>query len=167
MECAEFNTEIFGPAVLWAEAVPGWRVPFDDRANLQLLTIAGQEGDWTYRVQQGGPAHSFWQFEQGGGVKGVINHPASKTLVRAAMIKSGICPLLTEQEAYAAIAIPQGDGLACAFARLLLWTDPAELPDVGDVDGAWDYYQRNWRPGKPGPDRWPGNYAAARATLGL
>ncbi len=35
------------------------------------------------------------------------------------------------------------------FARLLLWTDAKPLPAIGDEQGAWDYYLRNWRPGKP------------------
>lgn len=163
-----FHTTILAPSIAWCVSVPGWNVPFDDRAELELETIGGQEGEWQYRVQGGGgPAHGFWQFERGGAVHGVINHPATATLARAAMVKSGLCTALTEQEAYAALAIPQGDGLACAFARLLLWTDPAPLPAIGDEQGAWAYYLRNWRPGKPGPARWPANYAGARTALGL
>ncbi|HEY0201134.1 MAG TPA: hypothetical protein VGC24_05530, partial [Burkholderiaceae bacterium] len=44
-------------------------------------------------------------------------------------------------------ALDDDDLLAAGFARLLLYTDPAPLPAVGDVEGAWAYYLRNWRPG--------------------
>lgn len=168
MTPAAFLSTVLAPSVAWCKAVPGWRPAFDDRAMLLLLAIGGQEGEWDYRVQGGGgPAHGFWQFERGGGVHGVIVNPSTAAMAKAAMTKSGLCPLLTEQEAYAALALPQGDGLATAFARLLLWSDAAALPAVGDEQPAWAYYQRNWRPGKPGPDRWPGNYGGARTALGL
>ncbi len=57
--------------------------------------------------------------------------------------------------------------LAAAFARLLLLTDAKPLPQIGDVQGAWAYYVRNWRPGKPHPDTWPGLYKQAQAALGV
>ena len=53
------------------------------------------------------------------------------------------------------------DVLAAAFARLLLFTDPAKLPKLGDADGAWQLYLRTWRPGKPHPHTWPDLYAQA------
>ena len=48
-----------------------------------------------------------------------------------------------------------------AFARLLLWTDPAPLPALGAAVRAWAYYRRNWRPGKPHPETWPEMYQNA------
>jgi hypothetical protein len=33
------------------------------------------------------------------------------------------------------------------------------------VDAAWDYYLRNWRPGKPHPERWSVNHGAACEAL--
>ena len=56
------------------------------------------------------------------------------------------------------------DVLAAGFARLLLLTDPRPLPDVTDVDGAWAYYLRNWRPGKPHPETWAGYHTRAVAA---
>ena len=44
---------------------------------------------------------------------------------------------------------------------LLLWTDPRPLPRIGEVQAAWDYYIRNWRPGKPHPKSWAPLYAQA------
>lgn len=37
--------------------------------------------------------------------------------------------------------------LAAGLARLLLYTDPARLPGLGDEEGAWQLYLRTWRPG--------------------
>ena len=44
-------------------------------------------------------------------------------------------------------AIEHDDVLAAGLARLLLYTDPARLPKLGDVEGAWQLYLRTWRPG--------------------
>lgn len=129
----------------------------DPRATVQLLAISGQEADWTARHQIGGPAHGLWQFEKGGGVRGVLTHPASRRYAVAACVIRGVDP--SERGAYD--AIEKDDLLACAFARLLLFTDAAALPAIGEQSKAWDYYLRNWRPGKPHPDVWPGKYRAA------
>ena len=44
-------------------------------------------------------------------------------------------------------AIEHDDVLAAGLARLLLYTDPARLPSLGDEEGAWQLYLRTWRPG--------------------
>ena len=49
--------------------------------------------------------------------------------------------------------------LAAAAARLLLFTDPKRLPQLGDEAGAWALYLRVWRPGKPHKRTWPALYA--------
>lgn len=33
------------------------------------------------------------------------------------------------------------------LARLLLYTDPARLPELGAEAGVWQLYLRTWRPG--------------------
>ncbi|MET3652466.1 hypothetical protein [Dyella japonica] len=71
-------------------------------------------------------------------------------------------PALCES-VYAALATD--DLLAAGFARLLLLTDAAALPALGDQASAWSYYQRNWRPGRPHPEAWPQHYATALATV--
>ena len=53
--------------------------------------------------------------------------------------------------------------LACAAARLLLFTDPRRLPALGDADDAWRLYLRTWRPGRPHRATWPELYAQALA----
>lgn len=140
-------------------------------ARIQLLAICGQESNLRDRVQVvaggvAGPARGLAQFElgsqqRGGGVWGVVLHPASRDLLR------GLCA--TRGVAFDARAIwgrlQRDDVLALGLARLLLWTDPRPLPAVGDQAAAWDCYVRNWRPGKPHPDRWPRNYARALAAV--
>lgn len=37
--------------------------------------------------------------------------------------------------------------LAAGLARLLIFTDPARLPGLGDEEDAWQLYLRTWRPG--------------------
>ena len=132
-----------------------------DAAHVELLAIAPQESGLEHRRQvdsSGQPidhlARGWYQFEEGGGVHGVMTHPASKDY--AEIICDGMCVPFNEDDVHEAIA--WNGFLATFFARLLLWTDAAPLPAVGDEDGAWNYYIRNWRPGKPHPETWPVNY---------
>ncbi len=136
-------------------------VTSDDRARILVMTIAGQESDWAARVQHGGPAHSYWQFEEMGGV-------AELFAVTPLQLKA-VCGALDIPYDRSTVyqAMVYNDRLACCMARLLLWQDPPALPAVGDVEGAWRYYLRNWRPGAPHPEGWPGKYATAKATLGI
>jgi hypothetical protein len=126
-------------------------------ARLMLMAIAGQETNWDARCQSGGgPALSYWQFEPIG-CQGVME--TEPTLARAVLETSDI----PETEAHA--SLQYHDAAACAFARLLLWSDPAELPLIGDEDGAWDFYLRCWRPGKPDRDRWTPAYDTATTIV--
>jgi len=134
-----------------------------DAARVMMLAITLQEADALHRVQfGGGPAHGLWQFEEGGGVRGVMTHPASRDFARTICAARRV-PFFrhTVWE-----TLPHDDILAAAFARLLLWTDFKPLPGV-DAPAAegWDYYERNWQPGKPHPEKWPACHAAARAQV--
>lgn len=134
---------------------------FDSReARVLLLAIMLQESGLKHRKQVGGPARGLAQFEQGGGVHGVLTHPESRLYARAVCLLRGVAP--TDSDLY--MALSQSDDLACAIARLLLWTDPAPLPAIGAVDAAWAYYLRNWRPGQPHPEAWGGHYSLAVRT---
>lgn len=130
-------------------------------ATVMLLAIALQESGLTTRTQRDGPARGYWQFEQGGGVKGVLNHPMTRLTARSVCLHRAVGA--SESDVYRAIG--HDDMLACAFARLLLWSDPAPLPGIGQSDNAWRYYERNWRPGKRRPDDWPANYKQAVAAV--
>lgn len=126
-------------------------------AQRLLLAIAIQESGLTHRKQIGGPARGWWQFEAGGGVAGVMTHPATKDAARA------VCDYLhipfTRTEVYEAIAY--NNEIDVAFARLLLYPDPHRLPERDEEDKAWAYYIRNWRPGKPDRARWSGSWDTA------
>jgi hypothetical protein len=152
-----FLTRIVKPAVLFvSEAIA---IPASDEATVLLMTIAGQESDWRARRQIGGPARSFWQFEEGGGVAELFQ----VTSVRL----ETICDILAIPFDQATVfeAMAWNDTLACAMARLLLWQDPAPLPEVGAKKAAYSYYERNWRPGAPRPDAWSGYYEQSLAAM--
>jgi len=126
-------------------------------AEVQMLAIGLQESRFEHRRQIGGPARGFWQFEQGGGVRGVLRHHSSREHAQAVCRARSV--IATESAVYA--ALEHDDVLAAAFARLLLWTDPKPLPAIGDEQGAWDLYLRVWRPGKPHRHTWNALYAQA------
>lgn len=134
---------------------------FDSPAARVLMVAIGlQESRFIHREQVGGPARGFWQFELGG-VRGVLNHPVSQDLARALCRARGAPP--TPSGVYTRLAAD--DLLAAGFARLLLLTDPRPLPPPDNLPAGWDYYLRNWRPGKPHPGSWPACHAAAVAAL--
>ncbi|MDN5924630.1 MAG: hypothetical protein L0H70_06475 [Xanthomonadales bacterium] len=136
-------------------------------ARAMLLAIGAQESGFRERIQVGGPARGYWQFEQGGGVHCVLTHSASRMQAKACCLMRAVAPVASD--VYAALA--SDDLLACAFARLLLWTDPDPLPGLGDVDKAWAYYRHLWRPGYPHAEAWQLNYCgaldAAHFTAGI
>lgn len=130
-------------------------------ARVMLLAIGLQESRFQHRRQIGGPARGFWQFEQGGGVRGVLTHAASAALARQVCEARGVAPTATAVYG----RLETDDVLAAAFARLLLWTDAGRLPAVGDKEGAWALYLHTWRPGKPHLNTWPALYAQAVAEF--
>jgi hypothetical protein len=119
-------------------------------ARVLLVAIGLQESRFEHRFQIQGPARGFWQFEEYGGVRGVLNHPDVSDIVRHVCRRLKVEPSTTK--CYEAIAY--NDTLACVFARLLLWTVPRPLPRKGQVREAWKYYLDGWRPGKPHPETW-------------
>lgn len=140
-------------------------------ARVQVLANGMQETRFETRRQiGGGPGRSYWQFEQAGGIRGVLTHPATKAYARAICSLRAVAPI--ESDVYAAFL--SDDQLACAFARLLLWADPSQLPQLGDEQGAWSLYRRTWRPGAFDRGdvaqqaevlaRWHGSYSAALAA---
>lgn len=134
------------------------------KARVQLLAMTLQEDPKQLRRQMGnGPARGLWQFERGGGVKGVMGHHATTGHAHRLCVERGV--------AWDAAAIwarlEFDDLLACGFARLLLYSDPKPLPAMDDAGAGWDLYMRTWRPGRPRPEKWPGNHAAARRALGV
>jgi hypothetical protein len=90
-----------------------------------------------------GPARGLWQFEQGGGVKGVLNHPTAGRYLHDICDRLDVIP----DPKHCWHAIEFDDALAACFARLLLWSDPGKLPGINDADAAFALYLRTWRPG--------------------
>ncbi|MFC0708589.1 hypothetical protein [Azorhizophilus paspali] len=130
------------------------------QAEAMLLAIGLQESAFRHRHQIGGPAHGYWMFERAG-VLGVLVHPQSRPHALAVCEARGV-----EASASAAhAALKHDDVLAAGIARLLLWTDPAPLPAVGEMARSWDLYVRTWRPGKPHRNRWDACYAQAMDAL--
>ena len=123
------------------------------QAEVLLLAIGLQESRFEHRRQlvgspprPTGPAKSFWQAEQGGGmVTGLLgfHNQDVQDLAR------GLCAVRGVPAQPRAVweAIEHDDVLAAGLARLLLYTDPARLPGLGDEEGAWQLYLRTWRPG--------------------
>jgi hypothetical protein len=175
MTLDEITRTAIDPALAW---LPARMNTIEARA--MLLAIGLQESRFEHRWQvlndpsKKGPARSFWQGEQGGGmVAGVMSHPVSKDLARAACTAHGV--IFTTRAVWE--AIENNDVLAAILARLLLWTEPGALPRVTDAAGAWTLYLRAWRPGaydRGAPDeraalrmKWERNHRQARAFLEL
>jgi len=119
-------------------------------ARAMLLAIGLQESRFEHRVQIGGPAHGYWQFEQGGGVVGVMSHPAVKERTRAVCGFRGVA--FSAPQIYSAIV--NDDVLACCCARLLLYTLPGRLPNQDERELGWAQYTEAWRPGMPHRQTW-------------
>lgn len=139
------------------------------QARVMLYAIGLQESRFEFRrqmIKKGGellplgPAKSFWQFERGGGCKGVVEHSASRYWM------AQVCAARNVPFNATALwnAMETDDVLAAAAARLLLFTDPKKLPAVGEEKAAWNLYARTWRPGKPHPETWAKFYAEAVAA---
>lgn len=120
------------------------------RARAMLLAIGLQESRFEHRVQIGGPAHGFWQFEQGGGCVGVMTHPSVSSTMRSVCKARGVP--FSSQAIYDSII--NDDVLACCAARLLLYTLPSALPDQNQRDEGWHQYTEAWRPGAPHRQTW-------------
>lgn len=131
------------------------------RSPRQVVKVGG-------KLQPVGPAAGDYQFEKGGGVRGVLTHRSSSAHAREACRQRGVAP--TSDAVFTAI---QTDPvLAAALARLLYYTDPKPLPALGDEQGNWELYLRTWRPGAYSrqPDelraKWAESYADAMKANG-
>ena len=117
-------------------------------ARVQIITIGLQESLLRFRRQivggrPVGPAAGLLQFEEGGGVRGVLNHRATQLMAQNVCRARGVDP--TPRAVWQ--ALERDDVLAMAFGRLLLYSDPKPLPASDDVEGSWQCYLRTWRPG--------------------
>ena len=137
-------------------------------ARVMLYAIGLQESRFTHRAQVidgggKGPARGYWQFERGGGVTGVLRHPSSRFWMNSVCNARNV----PAQPMNVWLALETDDVLAAAAARLLLFTDQARLPAIGEQSEALRYYLRIWRPGKPHPRTWPECYETALKAVGV
>lgn len=138
-------------------------------ASVLLYATNRQENPKRLPKQVGGPAVGDYQFEKGGGVRGVMYHDSVRGT--AGMVCSARGVLFDAEAIYQ--ALKTDPVLAAALARLLYYTDPKALPDVGDEAGAWALYLRTWRPGAYArqPEelraKWRKSYAEAMLAYGL
>ena len=132
-----------------------------------LLAIALQESGLRYRRQvvaggaENGPASSFWQFEKGGGCKGVLAHRLTAQPMAAICAAYNVAP--DAQSLWEAMRFQ--DIVAACAARLLVYTLPGALPD--NASQGWAQYIDAWRPGKPHPETWAANWKLASETVGV
>lgn len=136
------------------------------RATAMLLAVGCQESGFKYRRQHhNGPARGFWQFEEGG-VRSVLSHHRSAEAIARALhtlCYGGVQAALVEP---IHAALEHNDILAACFARCLLWTDLRPLPGPNDHELGWQIYLDTWRPGRPRPQSWEGNYLVAWRIVG-
>lgn len=135
-------------------------IPRSVESDAFLLAIGYQESKFTDRVQVGGPARSFFQFEENGGVLGVYMHDATKEYLRIACeIMAVPCKV---HDVYVAMA--HNDVLACLMARLLIRTLPDYLPGPRAPRYGWSQYLEAWRPGVPRDGDWAESWEIGWST---
>lgn len=138
-------------------------------ASVLLYATSRQENPQRLAQQVGGPAVGDYQFEKGGGVKGVMTHASVAELTEAVCAARKV----TFDAGSIYQALKTDAVLAAALARLLYYTDPKQLPYAGDELAAWQLYLRTWRPGayKRTPEelhaKWKKSYADAMKAYGL
>jgi hypothetical protein len=130
-------------------------------ARAMLLSIGLQESRFRSRVQIGGPARGFWQFERNGGIKGVLTHPVTRPILLPVLDTLRYVPSV----AVCYSAVEDNDTLACVFARLLLWTVPGRVARQDEPEHGWQDYLAGWRPGKPHRETWDACFAAGWQSL--
>ncbi len=132
-------------------------------ARAMVIAICLQESRLEHRRQIGGPARSYGQFEQGGGVRGVLTHLATRGHIRTVL---AALDYAADSDAEACwIAIEHNDILGAAFSRLNLWWLPGALPGRDDWPMAWSQYLTAWKPGKPHKDTFQAFYDRAWAVV--
>lgn len=141
-------------------------IPHTTDARRFLLAIALQESGLSRRRQadadgaETGPAASYWQFEPGGGCKGVLTHYLTAHCMRAVCAGFNVDP--TPQGLWEAMRYH--DIVAAVAARLLVYTLPSTLP--GSAEEGWTQYAAAWRPGKPHPQTWAAAWDVATLATG-
>jgi hypothetical protein len=131
-----------------------------ESARAMLAAICLQESGLTHRLQIGGPARGFPQFEKAG-IRGVLEHRATADLARR--VCDALVYMPNADVVY--VAVKDNDILALSFARLLLWTLPDALPEINQCDEGWRQYKKAWRPGRPKREHWDDKWDMAWSAV--
>jgi hypothetical protein len=142
-------------------------IPDGPAADAMSIACGFQESRFATRDQRDaanaiGPATGWWQFEKNGGVAEILEARQTRDVATELCRRAGV--KAERDPVWRLFASAAGDELACAFARLLVWKDPAALPSAAQE--AYAYYDRNWRPGKKRPQDWPASWAVALEIVG-
>lgn len=162
MQAKECLDNIINPTLRLMEQRAGIR--YNPHAANLLLAIALQESNLSARIQgpnDAGPARGFWQFEK----IGVADMLARQRHPLQIMCSALVLPF---EAGKLHLMLAYNDAMACVLARLTLRVDPRPIPTTSAPHEPWEYYIRNWRPGKPHRDRWDGrSWPVACATTGV
>lgn len=146
-------------------------VPDTLEAACMSVAIKVQESGLTMIRDQGdpniiGPATGPWQFEKNGGVAEILEDGKIGPIAHELCRRVGVRP--ERDPVWRLFTTAAGDDLSCAFARLLIFRDPAPLParTPANAKAAYDYYHRRWRPGADREHDWPASWQAGLATVG-
>ena len=127
-----------------------------DEAAVLLLATGLQESRFVYRRELGGQGLGFWRLS-GSMMTQVLQHPQTARLAQRLCEAAGIeCRARTLHA-----ALEFNDGLAAAFARLLLLSAGQGLPPCGRPEQAWLLYLRLWQPQHPSHLSWAPLYRHA------
>lgn len=147
-------------------------VPSTPEAVCLSLAIKVQESGTGEVRDQGdpaviGPATGFWQFERMGGVAEILQDGRTGSIALALCQRLSVNP--QPDPVWRLFATAAGDELACAFARLLIWKDPATPPRIAleSEEEAYAYYKRRWRPGADRRAAWTTSWRLAVQTVGV
>ena len=158
-------TLIVRPALRDTIALTGRARLHTQLAEKYLLAIGLQESRLLETLQRGPGgrpmptlARGFWQFERGGGVRGVLSRGSAEWFRQ--LLLEADWPLSEDALHY---VLAYNQSLAAVTARALLWTDPQPLRD--EEAYAWEYYLRVWKPGRPHPATWPAFWDEAQLAL--
>lgn len=148
-----------------------WTDKHPSEADVELLAIAQQESGCCNRFQRlasgyPGTARSLWQIETNTCSAVLVRWPALRQCLSRIWIKEGdhVFAALLSDPLHPWLA--WSDMAAFWTARGILALDPAPLPAIGDIQGAWDCYIKNWRPGKPRLNDWRASYEIALDAIG-
>lgn len=153
------------PALRWMAERTGEARLSSPQACCLLLAIGAQESGWRWRRQRPVAwAKSHYQIETATAVAVLNKWDAGRRLW------SELFPERPFTSAKIGEAVELSEVGATLIARGIPWLTPHRLPNVDEADEAYAWWlysdpkKGTWRPGKPHPEFWPGNWRQAVET---